>query len=329
MFGNGAFGEFAIGDSGGGSGPPVPTPIVTSVVVNPSTATGATTFQAQVLGLNSPSQAVTWEAEIGTISSVGAFVPPSATGVVQVGTVTARSVQDPAFVGTAVVTIAAVNPDPDPDPDPDPEEPDERNYAWLQAEVIDWMRRPGENARVPKFIMMAEARLNRVLQARGMEIETTLTFAPGVGAVRLPAGFDTPLAAWRLEGSGRCELSAVVPEQLPGTQDRGTPSQWAISGTYLALDKPVAKTERITLRYRGLLRLSDAAPNNSVLSKYPDVYIYGALMEAAMHIRDREQAADWSQLYEQAIKELNRNESRSRAHAPLRTELAGLVGRCR
>lgn len=228
--------------------------------------------------------------------------------------------------GSTPIDPPATDPnDPGADPDPDPT-PDERNYAWLQAEVLDWLHRKDLASKVPKFITMAEARINRIVQARGMEIESTLTFATGVGAVRLPTGFDTPIAAWLATDTGRCDLSAVVPEQLPGTTQRGTPTHWAVSGAYMALDCPVDVTRRVILRYRGLLRLTEASPNNSVLSKYPDVYLYGTLMEAALFIRDQDSLGMWKPLFDEAIKEINRNESRARAIAPLRTELADLVG---
>jgi hypothetical protein len=79
-------------------------------------------------------------------------------------------------------------PPPDPDPDPDPEVPDERNYTWLQAEVVDWLHRPDLAPKVPKFITMAEARINRIVQARGMEIEAARSVGAGLGAVGGPAG---------------------------------------------------------------------------------------------------------------------------------------------
>lgn len=230
--------------------------------------------------------------------------------------------------GSSGAQFVGPGPGPDPDPDPEPEVPDERNYTWLQAQVIDWLHRSDLAAKVPTFITMAEARINRIVHARGMEIEATLPFAAGIGAVRLPTGFDTPLAAWVDCESGRRALSGVVPEQLSGTTQRGEPQYWAISGAYLAIDCPPDRARQVTLRYRGLLRLSTSAPNNSVLTKYPDVYLYGALMEAALWLRDQDSLATWSQLFDTAMKELNRNESRSRAIAPLRTELADLIG-CR
>lgn len=86
---------------------------VTGVTVSPGTATGSTTFSAVVVGTNSPSQAVTWTASAGAISSTGAFTAPAAASAVQSITITARSVQDATKSGTATVTIAATTVPPD------------------------------------------------------------------------------------------------------------------------------------------------------------------------------------------------------------------------
>lgn len=82
---------------------------VTGVTVSPSTATvagGATqTFTATVAGTGGPSQSVTWTTTAGSITSGGVLTAPAATGSVQTVTVTATSVQDGAFSGTATVTV--------------------------------------------------------------------------------------------------------------------------------------------------------------------------------------------------------------------------------
>lgn len=90
-----------------------PVATVTSVVVSPSSASGSATFSAVVSGTNSPSQAVTWTASAGVISSSGVFTAPAATSSAQNITITARSVVDTTKFGTASVTIAAVTVPPE------------------------------------------------------------------------------------------------------------------------------------------------------------------------------------------------------------------------
>jgi hypothetical protein len=83
-------------------------PIVTSVTVSPSTQSvtyGLTQqFTATVNGMNNPSQAVTWTATYGTITSGGLYTAPAAGAN---DTVTAASVQNTAISGTAAVTLTA------------------------------------------------------------------------------------------------------------------------------------------------------------------------------------------------------------------------------
>ncbi len=86
--------------SGGGAS------TVTGVTVSPGAASGSQTFTATVNGTGSPSQAVTWSVSAGSINSSGAFVEPAQTGSQQTITIIARSVEDPAYFGTALVTIA-------------------------------------------------------------------------------------------------------------------------------------------------------------------------------------------------------------------------------
>ena len=85
---------------------------VSGVTVSPPTptVTGGTTqaFTAVVAGTGSPSQSVTWSVDVGSINaSTGLYTAPTTTGSIQTATVTATSVQDGAYSGTATVTIPA------------------------------------------------------------------------------------------------------------------------------------------------------------------------------------------------------------------------------
>lgn len=86
-------------------------PTVSEVTIEPDSGdlTGGATLQftATVEGANNPSQAVTWSATAGTITSGGLFTAPAATLVVQNITVTATSVLDPTKSAAAALTVAA------------------------------------------------------------------------------------------------------------------------------------------------------------------------------------------------------------------------------
>ncbi len=88
------------------------TATVSNVAVTPTTATlsggGNQQFAVSVTGTNSPSQAVTWTASVGTISASGLYTAPTATSSAQTATITAKSTLDVSKTGTAAVTISAM-----------------------------------------------------------------------------------------------------------------------------------------------------------------------------------------------------------------------------
>jgi hypothetical protein len=199
------------------------------------------------------------------------------------------------------------------------------NYTELKAAVKGWLHRSDLVAQIPDFIALAETGINRIAQVRAMENEVPLALAVSARTIPLPAGFTSPLAVW-LGATHRHELAPATPEELPVTSAPGRPTYWAIDGTSLAFDCPSDAARTVTLRYRGGFRLTDAAPTNALLTKYPDLYLYGTLLQAAPFIRDNDSIPLWQAMYGQAVKEINATESRARAVAPLRTEIAQVLG---
>jgi len=85
-----------------------PSPTVTSVTVSPSAPSvgwlRTQQFTATVAGTNSPSQAVTWQAQSGTITTAGLYTAPASGST---DTVTATSVQNTAISSVVMVTLTA------------------------------------------------------------------------------------------------------------------------------------------------------------------------------------------------------------------------------
>src|SRR4051812_14862616 len=94
-------------------------------------------------------------------------------------------------------------------------------YAELQAAAANWLVRGDLTARIPEFIALAEARLNRVLRARLAESEAALTASVGSRSVPLPAGFAEPVALSILKSDGRCVLRFVERSLLGASSLRG------------------------------------------------------------------------------------------------------------
>ncbi|MBL8554757.1 MAG: hypothetical protein JNL41_10800 [Phenylobacterium sp.] len=199
-------------------------------------------------------------------------------------------------------------------------------YAELKAAAANWLVRADLTERIPEFIALAEARLNRVLRTRLAETETELSTAIGSRRVTLPAGFAEPLRVWIVKADGRTELPFLEAGLIAASSVRGEPGVWTIDGATLAFDRPCDEVYALTLRMLKTYSLSDAAPTNALLADGPDVYLFATLCEAAPFLRDAELAGAYEPRLERAIGELNAKDARSRAARTLATELPALVG---
>lgn len=198
-------------------------------------------------------------------------------------------------------------------------------YAQLQAAAANWLVRGDLAARIPEFITLAEARLNRVLRTRLAEADVALSVSVGSRKIPLPAEFTEPLRVWIERADGRTELPFLEATLLGASSLRGEPGAWTVDGANLAFDRPSDQTYALTLRMLRAFALSDAAPTNDLLAEAPDVYLFATLSEAAPFLRDPELAGTYETKLGRAIAELNTKDARSRAPQTLKTELPDLA----
>ena len=194
-------------------------------------------------------------------------------------------------------------------------------YAELQAAAANWLVRGDLTQRIPEFITLAEARLNRVLRARLAEVEVALTASVGARTLPLPAGFAEPLALWIVTGDERRGLRFIEPSLLGASSLRGRPCSWSVDAATLALDRPCDQAYDLVLRMLARFALSDAEPTNGLLTDYPDAYLFATLCEAGPFLRDDALAGAYEARLERAIAEINTKDARARAPGALATEI--------
>lgn len=198
-------------------------------------------------------------------------------------------------------------------------------YAELKAAAANWLVRNDLTERIPEFVALAEARLNRVLRTRLAETDVDLTTTVGSRRVTLPTGFTEPLRVWIVKADGRTELSFLEASLISASSLRGEPSLWSVDGATLAFERPCDQAYALTLRMLKAFALSDAAPTNALLADGPDVYLFATLCEAAPFLRDADLSSAYEARLERAIGELNAKDARSRAARRLSTELPDLI----
>lgn len=173
-------------------------------------------------------------------------------------------------------------------------------YSELQTAVAGWLHRGDMATRIPEFIMLAEAKINRRLRVPGMEAAlSSETITDSV--IPLPADFAGVKALW-VDGYPIDPLEPQALESVLAATGQGVATLYARQGSNLRFDG----TGDVTgVYYARVPALSDAAPTNWLLSDSPDLYLFGALGEAALHIKDETRGALWQQRFETLIDELN------------------------
>lgn len=197
-------------------------------------------------------------------------------------------------------------------------------YSELQTAVANWLDRGDLGTRIPEFIALAEADINSQFLHRDIENTSTLTGTVGSHTIALPTGYRSPLNMWLLwSGSaGTQSMRALTRATMHITTVNSIPSAWAIDGNNIYFDCPVNSTSDYSFLFRwaGSVALSDTTTTNLVLTNYPNVYLFGALREAAPYLRDPEALAMWDAKYQEAIEKAKAKEFREKAQTTLSTE---------
>ena len=182
------------------------------------------------------------------------------------------------------------------------------NYSTLQTAIANWLHRSDLTATIPDFIALAESRINRVLSARGTETESVLTATAHSEFVDLPADFGAPIVLWLESFAPRQELILKQASELNYSPIESFPNFYAIKSNQIQFDRIASDNYPLRLRYLQNLDIA-TTDTNYILTNHPDIYLYGALVEAASFIRDEAQSPVWQQKFENAVIEAQGSEN--------------------
>lgn len=173
-------------------------------------------------------------------------------------------------------------------------------YAELQTAVANWLNRGDLTTVIPDLIRLAESNFNRKLRTRDMLTRSTATISQQFTS--LPSDFR------ELEN---IQINTSRPYPLhfrsPGDLDKDRQEMYPVAGeprayTILGSNLEVAPTPDTSYTaeiayYAAIPALSSTQTTNWLLTKYPDLYLYGALMHSAPFLRDDERVPLWRALH--------------------------------
>jgi len=186
-------------------------------------------------------------------------------------------------------------------------------YAELQTSIGDWLNRSDLSATIPDFISLAEAQIERTLRTRQMIVRANASFDQQYGAV--PSDFlevkslkltstnpPTPLSFLTID---------LLDEQSSSYTASGKPKFFGVVGNQLRILPTPDSTYTTELTYFAkLTKLSNSVTTNWLLTSSPDIYLYGALLQAAPYLQDDARIQTWATLYERALNDLRTADDR-------------------
>lgn len=212
-------------------------------------------------------------------------------------------------------------------------------YSELQTAVRDELEIDTSGlaaTAIVDAITRAEAKINRRTRLREAEKLSTVVYEAATTAIEnrliaLPTGF-VEMINLRFKKSSETDdkyeqaqyVDARVIARYYTTSTEG--AMYYTLRDQLEISRSVAQEHEIMMHY---LKKWDIANDstNWLLTNYPDVYLYGALAECEMHVRNDERVVLWKAYFDNAIDELNNLDQQSRDDVQLDVSELAYVSR--
>ena len=202
------------------------------------------------------------------------------------------------------------------------------DYAGLQLAILDYLNRDDLTAQVPGFIALAESQITRRVRAKTIRETVSLD----ADHIELPEELAELRSLHLKTGTFGHDgpMAILTPHGLAARRTRfsstGIPRYAAIIGDELhVVPTPEDPIDLEITYYEKLVPLSEEADTNSTLLESPDVYLFGALKEAAPFLEHDERAVIWGAKFESAVEELNLQRQRQEYGASIRPQQLPVV----
>jgi len=183
------------------------------------------------------------------------------------------------------------------------------DFATLKTILASYLHRDDLTDTIPTFIMLGQNRMSHDLKTMSMQTTATLSATAGTAEVALPTG-TLRLHRVQIPHSGGTKAltqksltqNDQVYESAGGGSD--TPIWYARYGTTLELSPIPAEDIDIEIIYSAkFTEFVNDTDTDDLLTDYPNIYIYAAMVEAMPFLKD--QTKKWDEMYMGEVSRLN------------------------
>ena len=192
------------------------------------------------------------------------------------------------------------------------------NYTELQTSIAEFLNRDDLAAKIPDFIVLAEAQMNAELRHWRMEKRATASLDSQYTAV--PDDFIQPvrfsIVGTTISSLSQTDSKTITDLRTANNNPIGRPTEYSIlDGSIEVYPTPDATYTLELLYYEKLDALNSGNPTNWVLTTYPNAYLYGALLHSAPYLMEDQRINTWAQFYQKAINDINQEAVNSKTAA--------------
>jgi hypothetical protein len=188
------------------------------------------------------------------------------------------------------------------------------NYGDLQAAIANVVKQADLLPEIPTWIYLCEQELNSILHRREMTQVATASTVIGQDSYELPTDFGEAVAMHVVYQNSETVLEPADWDAIKATYSTvtGVPNYWGFTQNQFMVGPTPDGVYPIKLYYyKTISNLTGANTTNWLLTNYPTVYLYGALMHAAASFVDK-RSGNWVTAYKSALKILINDQIRDR-----------------
>ena len=189
------------------------------------------------------------------------------------------------------------------------------SFTTLKSAISNWLDRDDLSDQLPDFISLNEALFNRVLRIRPMETIVTDATVSGTKAYDLPTGY-VQMREIHLDTTPVTSLQYISPEMLYRVwagSSSGKPDSYSIIGDKIYFGPTPDSAYNYTMTYyKTFDALSDSNTTDWVILNAPDVYLYGALLQAEPFLQNDQRIPVWERGLRQALSDLQSQDDKDR-----------------
>jgi len=188
------------------------------------------------------------------------------------------------------------------------------DYASLQSQIAAWLNREDLTAQIPVFIQFVEADINTRLRTREMIVRATATSSAEY--VQLPSNWLEAINMHIVDGQQPLRFVTLDEADRINKLQNYTASTFysLMNGAIELVPAPGSDVEIEMIYYGKVPALSTTATTNWLLTKAPDLYLYGALVHASPFLMDDQRIPTFASMYSTRFEALN-DESTASTHS--------------